>query len=728
MNSASPVDELLHQISRQLHLSVKQVSSAASLLDDGNTIPFITRYRKEATAGLDETQLREIQRLLSEGRAVVAEREKILKAITGQGKLTDELRQAIERADSLKRLDELYAPYRSKRKTRADEAREMGLDPLAKAVWIGRIKDADFPKVCAACLGKHPALTSVEIVQQGVIDLLAARIAETIEFRDLARKTATKTGVITGKLNAKSEEAATFQDYANFEQPVEKVPPHRILALNRGEDREALKVSVKWDQELAKVRIGAALNLGQHAARQVMESGIAEALKRLIAPAVEREIRRDLTEQAQKHALVNFSRNVRQLLLQPPLLGKIVLAIDPGFRTGCKLAVLSAQGTVLEHGVVSITDPKASEQAETKLLTLIKKHDVEVLAIGNGTASREAQELVTNTISRHELTCRYVVVNEAGASIYSASEVGREEFPQFDATVRGTISIGRRLQDPLSELVKIEPQHIGVGMYQHDLPEKELVASLSEVVESCVNHVGVDLNNASTELLKYVSGLNRTTAKAIVSWRDQNGQFRSRQELLKVPGVGQKTFVQAAGFLRIREGDEPLDATWVHPESYPLARRLLKQAGVPLNALSQSTGEKTTALGMLQSDRGALATELQCDQYTFDQVLSALLKPGRDPREDLSPPLLRAGVLSLDDLQIGTELSGVVTNVVDFGAFVDVGLKNDGLVHISRMADHFISSPQEVVSVGQTVRVWVDSVDQARGRIGLSMKRPEQGK
>ncbi|WP_437191863.1 Tex-like N-terminal domain-containing protein [Planctomicrobium sp. SH527] len=715
---------LIQQISRSLSLTIRQVSGAVKLLDEGNTIPFITRYRQEATGGLDETQLREILKLLQELRNVVAEREKILKAIQAQGKLTPELQQAIEQADSMKRLEELYAPYRSKRKTRADEAREMGLDPVAKAVWSGRIGDANLNQVAAACVGKHPALTSVDIVLQGVQDLVAARISEEVELRDLARKTAIKTCTISSKLNAKSEEAATFQDYATFEQPTSKIPPHRILALNRGEDRNALKISMKWDQALGQARIASALNLARHSARQFMEQCITDALKRLIGPAIEREIRRDLTQQAHAHALTNFGRNVRQLLLQPPLLGRTILAIDPGFRTGCKLAVLSAQGDVLTNDVIYITDAKTQPQAAAKLTSLVQKYNVEVLAIGNGTASRETQELVSATIAENNLPCRYVVVNEAGASIYSASEVGREEFPQFEATVRGTISIGRRLQDPLSELVKIEPQHIGVGMYQHDLPEKELNASLADVVESCVNHVGVELNNASAELLKYVSGLNKNTAKAIVAWRESNGAFPTRDTLKQIPGVGQKTYEQAVGFLRIRGGDEPLDATWVHPESYPLARKILKKAGITPAALSGGASTKGPALAALQGDSEKMPAELNSDRYTIEQVLSALLKPGRDPREDLSPPLMRANVLSLDELQIGTELTGEVTNVVDFGAFVDVGLKNDGLIHISKMANHFISSPQDVVSVGQTVRVWVDSVDTGRGRIGLTMLKP----
>jgi len=707
-------DVLLQRVASGLNLSARQVTGAVRLLDDGNTIPFITRYRQEATGGLNETQLRDVQQRVTQLREVELERGKILAQISGQGKLTPELQRAIESADSMKRLEELYAPYRSKRKTRADEAREMGLQPVATAVWTGRISDQKLAAVCEACIGKHPGLTSLDVVLKRVQDLIAAQIAEDVSLRDLARQMASRTGQLATKLNPKSEDAGTFQDYSQFEQAVSRIPPHRVLAIDRGESREALKVSFKWDLDQAKTRLGNALSLSRHAARQFLEESLAEAIKRLIGPSIEREVRRDLTEQAHRHALENFGRNLRQLLLQPPLLGQTVLAIDPGFRTGCKLAVLSDAGTVLHHDVVYLTDPKAREGAEAKLLSLIQKYQADVLAIGNGTASRETQELVSEMLARHSLGCRYVVVNEAGASIYSASEVGRDEFPDFEATVRGTISIGRRLQDPLSELVKIEPQHLGVGMYQHDLPEKELAASLTEVVESCVNHVGVELNLASAELLKHVSGLNKTTAKAIVRWREKQGAFQSRDELLNVPGIGQKTYVQAVGFLRVRDGKEPLDATWVHPESYPLAKRLLKTVAGQASQLADLDKKKET-----------LTTELNCDSYTLNQVISALLKPGRDPREDLSPPLLRDRILTLDELKVGTELSGVVTNIVDFGAFVDVGLKNDGLVHISRMADRFLSSPHDAVSVGQTVRVWVDSVDTARSRVGLTMKPPE---
>jgi uncharacterized protein len=704
-----------------LKLSVRQVAGTMRLLDEGNTVPFITRYRQEGTGGLDEEQIRGVQRCVQQLRDVSGQQQKILKSLAELGKLTPELQSAIEAADSLQRLDELYVPYRSKRKTRADEAREMGLEPLAKAIWTGRCGDRDLDRVAGSCIGKHPGLTSLEIVLRGASDLIAAKISEDVAARDLVRKTAWKTGRVAAKLVAKSDEAATFQDYDKFEQPLSRIPPHRILALDRGEARKALKVSVSWDEEFARSRVGAFLDLARHPAREFMIAALADALKRLVDPAIERELRRDLTERAQRHAVEIFSRNLRQLLLQPPLLGATILAIDPGFRTGCKVAVLDPRGDVIAHDVLFLTRPDRLSAARERLVSLMKEHQATVIAIGNGTASRETQEVVSELIETGQIECRYVTVNEAGASIYSASDVGRAEFPDLEATVRGTISIGRRLLDPLSELVKIEPQHLGVGMYQHDVPEKTLVATLDEVVESCVNHVGVELNHASVELLKHVSGLSRATARAIVDHRSRQGPFQSRRELLDVAGIGAATFTQAAGFLRIRDGHEPLDATWIHPESYSMARQLAKRLALDEQSLRSGKASPEVQGKAETFDKDAVAAELQTDSYTLEQVLQSLLRPGRDPREDLPQPLLRAGVLTLDDLHPGLELSGVVTNVVDFGAFVDVGLKNDGLIHISRMSRQFISSPLDVVSVGQTVRVWVENVDQARQRVGLSL-------
>ncbi|MCA8996730.1 MAG: RNA-binding transcriptional accessory protein [Planctomycetaceae bacterium] len=716
----------MSRIANALNLKKKQVRGTVDLLDEENTVPFITRYRKEKTGGLDEEKIRSIQRLLTEYRELEDRRGKVLHSISEQGKLTDDLRAAIEAADSLKRLEELYAPFKSKRKTRADEAREIGLGPLADAIWSGRVPDSAIETVAGSIVGKHPKLESCDAVRQGVIDILAAQIAENVEVRDVVRSTARKSGVMTSKLVESSKHAKTFQDYNGFSQAVDKLPPHRVLALDRGEDRKALKVSVEWDQELARTRIAGLLDLRHHVASEFLSQCVNESLKRLINPSIERELRREATEAAQQHAIDVFSANLRQLLLQPPLLGKKVLAIDPGYRTGCKVVVLDEGGTPVADDVLQLTKSEALTEQREKFVQLVQDHGIEVVAIGNATASRETQEFVSGAIQECQLTCRYVIVNEAGASIYSASDAGREEFPELDATVRGTISIGRRLQDPLSELVKIEPRHIGVGMYQHDVAEKHLKTSLDDVVESCVNTVGVDLNQASAELLKYVSGLNRSTAKAIVSHRQEHGPFQTRKQLLDVSGIGDATFTQAAGFLRIREGDDPLDATWVHPESYPIAERLLTQAELPAESLRTGRIPPEIADRIASFTLEQFSGDFKTDAYTFSQVLESLLRPGRDPRDELPQPLLRTGVLTIDDLAMGMELNGTVTNVVDFGAFVDVGLKNDGLIHISKMSTKFVSSPLDIVAVGQPVTVWVDSIDKQRERVGLTMLKPAE--
>lgn len=706
----SELSTISARIAAQLSLSPRQVERVAELLDDGNTIPFITRYRKEATGGLDETQLRAVAQLLTELRAVAADRQKMLDALHEQGKLTDELRQQFEAAETRQRLDELYAPFRSRRKTKADAALEKGLGPVAEAVWTGRVGDRDLKRVAANCVGKHPELKTVEDVIDGTRDILAARVAESIAVRDAIRQFARETGQLTAKLVEASPEAQVFKDYAAFSSRVTKLAPHRVLALDRGEDRKALRVSIDWDLRVAIGKTVSALGFHQHAAERFLRTVIEDALKRLVHPAIERELRRGLTESAQIHAIEVFSRNLRQLLMQPPLQQLRVLAIDPGYRTGCKVAALGESGEVLGHDLIYVIG-KDRESQEQRLAELVREHRVALIAIGNGTASRETQELVASTIGRFQLNCKFTIVNEAGASIYSASEVAAAEFPEFDATIRGTISIGRRLQDPLSELVKIDPQHVGVGMYQHDLSEQRLRESLGWVVESCVNQVGVDLNRASVELLKAVSGLNRKTAQQIVNWRAEHGSFRNRAALQQVPGIGTATFTQAAGFLKIVGGDEPLDATWIHPESYDLARRLLSQ----LNA------EGIKLKSMIQTpEMPSLAKQLGTDLYTLEQLVDSLQKPGRDPREDLPGPFARSGVLSFADLTEGMRLQGVVTNVVDFGAFVDIGLKNDGLIHISKLSDSFVASPYDVIQIGDVVTVWVDQLDQERQRVGLS--------
>lgn len=711
------------RIAAELNADSKQVSAVIELLDDGNTVPFITRYRKHRTGGLDETQIRTIEIRVQELRATDNERSRMLQAIEEQGKLTPELRTQFEHADSKKRLDELFAPFRSKRRTRADEALERGLGPLADAVWTGRVPDTDLNRVAGNCVGKHPDLVDVAIVLSGTADILAARIAENVAIRDAIRQVARQTGWITTKLVKNSKDTETFQDYAQFESRIVKLPPHRTLAIDRGEAKKALRVKLNWDDARALAQSAAILKLGTHRTKEFLRTCLEDALKRLVNSAIEREIRRDLTERAHAHAVEVFSRNLRSLLMQPPLRKQRVLAIDPGYRSGCKIVVLDEDGRVQANDLVYVIGDKQQVNQAVKLADLVREHRVEVIAIGNGTASRETEQLVAQAISDHDLSCRYTIVNEAGASIYSASDVGREEFPEFDATVRGTISIGRRLQDPLSELVKIEPQHIGVGMYQHDLSESQLASSLGTVVESCVNNVGVDLNRASVELLKYVSGLKRSTARNIVAWRETHGRFTSREQLKQVEGIGEVTFTQAAGFLRIADGEQPLDATWIHPESYAKAQQLLVKFAIDPQSLRGSGIVGPLRKQLESTSPEQLSAELQLDCLTAEQLVESLLKPGRDPRDDVQGPLFRSSVLSFTDLKPGMQLHGVVTNVVDFGAFVDVGLKTDGLVHISKMSETFVASPFDVVNVGDVLTVWVDSLDEQRRRVGLSMIR-----
>ncbi len=720
-----PQQKIISKIAQELNLKEQQVARVVALLDEGNTVPFMTRYRKEQTGALDEIQIRAIESRVNELREIATQLQRMLKSIEEQEKLTPELRAQFEAADSKKRLDELFAPFKSRRKTRADEALNRGLGPLADAVWSGRIGDVDLRKVATNCIGKHEELTDLDAVLNGTVDVLAARIAESIPVRDALRAVAQKTGRVTTKLVKNSPDTQLFADYSAFESNVSRLPPHRVLAIDRGESRKALRVKLTWDQEQAVIRASAVLRLGNHRAAVFLKECLEEALKRLVNPAIEREVRRDLTEKSQAHSIEVFGKNLRSLLMQPPLTRQTVLAIDPGFRTGCKIAVLDADGTLLEHDLIYVIGKEYTQQEE-KLASLVEKHDVDVIAIGNGTASRETEELVARVIECRKLKCQYVIVNESGASIYSASPVGSEEFPKLDATVRGTISIGRRLQDPLSELVKIEPQHIGVGMYQHDLSEKKLQNSLDTVVESCVNNVGVDLNCSSVELLKYVSGLNRSRAKNIVKWRTEHGPFRSRSQLKQVSGIGEVAFTQAAGFLRIADGEDSFDATWIHPESYALADVLLKQFEITKASLATGNLPSEVRNTIQKATPQDVATNIECDLYTAEHLIESLLRPGRDPREGVSGPMFRSGVLKFEDLREGIRLHGVVTNVVDFGAFVDIGLKSDGLVHISKMSATFVSSPFDHVNVGDTVNVWVDNLDLERKRVGLSLLPPSE--
>lgn len=713
---------LFDSIAQELGLSAQQITAVAKLLDEGNTVPFITRYRKELTGNLDEVQIREIERQLQTRRQLAERADVILRSIESQGRLTPKLAAAIRAADSLSRLEDLYLPFRPKKRTRAQVARERGLEPLATQIWNDDPALSSLEQAAATFVDPERELPSVVEVLQGAADILAERIAEDADVREAARQVAWKTGRVAVTASKDADEA--YRDYFDYGDTVRKIPPHRVLAINRGEKQNSLRVKFQWDGDTAQAKTVSRLKLHEHRFARFMMDTSADALSRLVLPALDREIRRDLTERAEQQAISVFAKNLRALLLQPPVRNQRVLAIDPGFRTGCKIAVLDETGNCLATDVIYLVGSQQKKSAAKGTLSgLLDKHGCTLVAIGNGTACRETEELVAEIIAEAHAETRYVIVNEAGASIYSASDVAREEFPEHDATTRGTISIGRRLQDPLSELVKIEPQHIGVGMYQHDVSTKSLVASLDEVVESCVNHVGADLNTSGAALLSHVSGLNRSVAGKIVAWREAHGSFRNRRQLLDVPGLGKATYTQAAGFLKIVDGDEPLDGTWIHPESYPAAHRILGRLDLTPKGISGGEAERETLKQRIgELDRPVLAGEFEIGLPTLNDILDALLRPGRDPRTDLPPPIFKSHVLKLEDLQVGMKLTGTVLNVVDFGAFVDIGLKDTGLVHVSKLANRFIKSPHEVVAVGDIVAVRVLDIDEQRRRVSLTMR------
>lgn len=744
MDSPPLVD--LGRVAHELHLKSSQVDNVVALADAGNTVPFITRYRKERTGNLDEELIRKILQRVSAMRQLAERAAAILRLIEAQGKLTPELRTAIQRADSLKRLEDLYLPFKPKKRSRASLARERGLEPLAEQIWNQDHSITSLEATADSLLNVEQGLATRDDVLQGAGDILAERISENADIRAAARKIAWRTGTLTTNATEKgTQQGQSFRDYFNHTEPISKIPHHRVLAMNRGEHSGVLKVKFDWDGPQVVAEVVRLLRLSEHRFGEFLFRCVNDSLDRMIQPSLDRELRREITERAESHAVAVFAKNLRNLLLQPPLPGRRVLAIDPGFRTGCKVVVLEETGLPLAREVIFVSGSEEKRTgSKSRLAALLSEHNTRLIAIGNGTACRETEELVTETISELVADAQYVIVNEAGASIYSTSTVAREEFPTDDATVRGTISIGRRLQDPLSELVKIEPQHLGVGMYQHDLSLKSLQETLDQVIESCVNFVGVDLNTASASLLRYVSGLNQLTARRVVEWRTEHGRFIRREQLLEVPGLGDASYTQAAGFLKITGGDEPLDATWIHPESYPVARQLLaklsfetpttepesaRQVNRPCGETAGETCGPTTFVRVSPEQAARIDAEMLASEFgvgvpTLRDILDSLARPGRDPRTDLAGPIFKKGILKLDDLQPGMELHGTVLNVVDFGAFVDVGLKDSGLVHISQLSHIYVRSPHELVSVGDVVTVWVLSVDQARKRVSLTMIRP----
>ena len=712
------------RVAAELHLRYDQVLPTVQLLDEGNTVPFITRYRKERTGNLHEEQIRAIQERVISLRHLAERAADILRLIEAQGKLTPELKKEIENADSLKRLEDLYLPFRPKRRSRATMAKERGLEPLADAIWNQTVSQSDLNDAASKFISIEKEVPDATKAIEGAGDIIAERIGDDADLRELCRRVAKETGKLTSYGTKSADQThPEFRDYFEYSEPISKIPPHRILALNRGEEQKALRVSFSWDDERATKATTSHLQLDRHRCREFMTGCAIDALGRFIQPALDREFRRDLTEKAERHAISVFAQNLRNLLLQPPLHSQRVLAIDPGFRTGCKLAVLDENGSVIVVDVMYILSDDKKAEAKSKLVALTREHGCQVIVIGNGTACRETEELVTELISTECPHVQYIVVNEAGASIYSTSSVAQQEFPHLDAIARGTISIGRRLQDPLSELVKIEPQHIGVGMYQHDLNTKQLKDALDQVVESCVNFVGVDINRASSSLLAHVSGFNQLLARRVVEYRDKQGAFTNRQELLNVPGVGPATFTQAAGFLKL-DGDEPLDNTWIHPESYEIARKLMVRCSLTSEDVRPSADRSVLKERLSGVVASHLAEELGCGIPTLEDILEDLQRPGRDPRADLPPPVFRRGILSLSDIEVGMELQGTVLNVVDFGAFIDVGLKDSALVHISQLATHFVRSPHDIVSIGDVIKVWVLSVDRDRKRVGLTMIPP----
>ncbi len=712
-------------IARELKLRPKQVEATMELLDGGNTVPFISRYRKEATGELDEEQVRTVEERMTYLRNLVKRQEEIVAKIEEQGKMTDELRESIEKAQKLQELEDLYLPYKQKKRTRAQIARERGLEPLAEAMLAQQETTRDALSAAADFVDEEKGVPTAEDALTGAEDIVAEMVMEEAALRQKMRKELWQTGVIATELDKEAEESQTFLMYDAYEEPVRTLPSHRVLAINRGEKKGCLKVRLKTDHEANCETIYNGVYKQPSNFAEPLRSAIEDGYKRLLFPALEREIRTTLTENAEAQAIHVFGANLKQLLLQPPLAGHVVLGLDPGYRTGCKLAVVDATGQVLDHGVIQVTQSDSAKQAaEQKVLGLIKKHHVTLISIGNGTASLETEEFTAQLIKEHNLTeVHYLITNEAGASVYSASKLAKEELPEYDVTIRGAVSIARRVQDPLAELVKIDPKAIGVGQYQHDVNQAELSHTLDATIESAVNHVGVDLNTASGELLRHISGINAGVAKNIVAYRNENGSFKKRQELLKVPRLGPAAFTQCAGFLRIRGGESPLDNTPVHPESYALAERILDRLGFELQDLGDRKSLDFLAAKAKLVNEEKLAKDLDAGLPTVRDILAALVKPGRDPREDLPAPLTRQAIVKLSDIKPGTIMRGTVRNITDFGVFVDIGIKTAGLIHISELSKKRVRHPLDVVAVGDVLNVMVIKVDEERGRIGLSLRQ-----
>lgn len=705
-----------------LKLKTSQINAAIKLIDEGNTIPFIARYRKEATGDMKDEQLRDLNDKLIYVRNLIKRQNEIKNSIEEQGKMTPELSLAIDKVEKLQELEDIYLPYKQKKRTRAMIAKEKGLEPLAQ--FILKQEDSSEKLEDIALKYLNDEVTSNDEALAGASDIIAETISDSADIRAKLRQHLWQTSSLSITRDKEADSDEAFLMYEDYTEPIKHLPSHRILAINRGESKDILKVKLISDID-KDIAIITKFILKQNSPyKEFLTNAIIDAYKRLIFPALEREIRNQLTETAQTQAIHVFASNLKQLLLQAPLAGYTVMGLDPGYRTGCKMAIVDATGQVLDHGVLYITmNDDAKAKSAQKLLDYIQKYQVNLISIGNGTASYETEEFVANLINEHKLPVHYLITNEAGASVYSASKLAVEELPEYDVTIRGAISIARRIQDPLAELVKIEPKAIGVGQYQHDVNQKELANTLDAVIEAAVNHVGVELNTASAALLKHIAGINATVAKNIIKYRDEHGIFASRKELLKVSRLGPTAYTQCAGFLRINGATCPLDNTPVHPESYPLAEQILAELGFSLEDLADKNKLDLLKSKIKLVDIDKLATKLNAGVFTVKDILDALTKPGRDPREDLPAPLTRQNIIKLEDIKVGTIMRGTVRNITDFGVFVDIGIKTAGLIHISELSNKHVKHPLDVVSVGDILNVLVISVDAKRNRIGLSLKQ-----
>ncbi|MBX4164226.1 Tex family protein [Priestia megaterium] len=724
MSVATKLDnQIVQRVSKEVEISQKQVQNVIALVEDGNTVPFIARYRKEQTGALDEVQIRNILDSWNYLMNLEERKEEVRRLIEEQGKLTEELAAQIHQAKKLQQVEDLYRPFKQKRRTKATVAKEKGLEPLAQ--WLLSFPRSEVKNEAQTYINEESGVQSSDEAIQGALDIVAEQISDEASYRQWIRATTVKDGIIvTSVKDREKDEKNIYEMYYEYTEAVKRIVPHRILAMNRGEKDGILKVSIDapTDRILSYLH-KEVIKKRDSSAEGYIISAIEDAYKRLIEPSIEREIRKELSEKAEERAIHIFSENLRKLLLQPPLKGKVVLGVDPAFRTGCKLAVVDETGKVLKIDVIYPHPPvRKAAEAQTKLKKMFAEYPIEVVAIGNGTASRETEQFVADVLKEIENPVYYLIVNEAGASVYSASDVAREEFPDFQVEERSAVSIARRLQDPLAELVKIDPKSVGVGQYQHDVSQKQLNDSLTFIVETVVNQVGVNANTASASLLQYVAGLNKTVAQNIVKYRDENGKFSNRKQLKKIPRLGAKTYEQCIGFLRIIEGEEPLDRTGIHPETYGDVKKLLKKAEVKETEL----GTEKVKEALKHISLPEISEELSIGELTLKDIIEALVRPERDPRDELPKPLLRQDILKLEDLAKGIQLEGTVRNVVDFGAFIDIGVKQDGLVHISKLTNRYVKHPLDVVSVGDLVNVWVEDVDMKKGRVALTMIPPHQ--